>query len=236
MKLIVNADDFGLSRGVNYAIVDAYSQGVVRSATLMAAGNAFAHAVKLKKEYPDLGVGVHLTLTTGYPLLSGHKTLVDETGRFHSATYVEDHTDRLDEEELFREFSAQIEKVIEHGIMPTHLDSHHHVHILPKCAKVVDKLAEKYGLPYRKEAFFSWLFYGEELTLDDMISILEKHKEAEFLEVMSHPGYVDHDLYQRSKYHLARIREYHILTDPRLQEYIEKKQIELINYEYLKRV
>ena len=62
MRLIINADDFGLSRGANYGIIDAYRNGVVRSTSIMAGMPGFDHAVELLKEYPDLGCGVHLTL------------------------------------------------------------------------------------------------------------------------------------------------------------------------------
>ena len=68
-RLIINADDFGLTAGVNRAIVEAHENGVVSSATLMANGRAFAQAVSLAQSTPRLGVGCHVVLVDGAPLL-----------------------------------------------------------------------------------------------------------------------------------------------------------------------
>lgn len=101
-KLIINSDDFGYSNGVNYGIIDAYRNGILTSTTLMANMPGFNEAVKLKKEYPRLGVGVHLTLTCGKPLLKSHKTLVSENGEFNKlAFYKQDFA--IDYEELYQE-------------------------------------------------------------------------------------------------------------------------------------
>ena len=83
MKLIVNADDFGISRGANYGIIDAYKNGVVRSTSIMAGMPAFDHAIELLKScdgLEGLGCGVHLTLSANKPVLDTHKTIVDENG------------------------------------------------------------------------------------------------------------------------------------------------------------
>ena len=79
-KLIVNADDFGLSEAVNYGIISAYKNGIVRSTTIMAGMPAFDHAVELLKENKGLGCGVHMTLSLNKPVLNYHKTIVDENG------------------------------------------------------------------------------------------------------------------------------------------------------------
>ncbi|MGM0119039.1 chitin disaccharide deacetylase [Enterococcus sp. AZ146] len=85
-KVIFNSDDFGYSHGVNYGIMDAYQRGILTSTTLMANMPGFEHAVKLRKEMPRLGVGVHLTLTCGKPLLKTVDTLI-ESGEFRSLSY-----------------------------------------------------------------------------------------------------------------------------------------------------
>ena len=82
-KLIVNADDFGLSEAVNYGIISAYKNGIVRSTTIMAGMPAFDHAVELLKENKGLGCGVHMTLSLNKPVLNYHKTIVDENGNFY---------------------------------------------------------------------------------------------------------------------------------------------------------
>lgn len=230
MKLIVNADDFGLSRGVNFAIVDAMQYGIVRSTTLMASGFAFDHAVELGNSNPELGIGIHLTLTWGYPLLPGHKTLVDEQGRFHKLAYVEENAGNFDPEEIEKEFSAQIERVLESGIDPTHLDSHHHVHMLKENKKIIKKIAHKYKLPYRGLGVFTADFYGNELTAVRLKEIMNTHTGEDVVEIMTHPGYIDAVLYRESSYNLPRVQEYDILTSQEILDFIKENKIDLINY------
>ena len=79
-KIIVNADDFGLSEAVNYGIISAYKNGIVRSTTIMPGMPAFEHAIGLLKENKGLGCGVHMTLSVNKPILNCHKTIVDENG------------------------------------------------------------------------------------------------------------------------------------------------------------
>ncbi len=87
------------------------------------------HAVHLAKEYKTLGVGVHLVLTAGEPLLKNVPSLVGADGLFHKQGVVREGN--IDPEEVEREWTAQIEKFLSYGLIPTHLDSHHHVHGLP---------------------------------------------------------------------------------------------------------
>jgi len=230
MKLIVNADDFGLSRGVNFAIVDAMQYGIVRSTTLMASGCAFDHAVELGKSNPELGIGIHLILTWGYPLLTDHKTLVDEQGQFHKLAYVEENVGNLDPDEIEKEFSAQIERVLESGINPTHIDSHHHVHMLKENEKIIEKIANKYNLPYRGIRAFTADFYGKELTAVQLKEIMNAHTGEDVVEIMTHPAYIDAVLYRESSYNRSRVQEYDILTSQEILDFIRVNKIELINY------
>lgn len=148
-RLIINADDFGYSVGVNYGIIESYQRGVLTSTTLMPAMPGFEHAVGLAKENPGLGVGVHLTLTCGRPLLDGHKTLVLEDGSFPRKPYYLDERTSIDLDEVEREWAAQIERVLAAGIVPDHLDSHHHIHTYKGCEPVFYALARRYDLPIR---------------------------------------------------------------------------------------
>lgn len=81
-KWIINADDFGYSKGVNYGIIEAHQQGIVTSATLMANMPGATHAAALAKDKPNLGVGVHLVLTIGKPLTEDVPSLIDKNGHF----------------------------------------------------------------------------------------------------------------------------------------------------------
>ena len=110
-KLIVNADDFGLSEAVNYGIISAYKNGIVRSTTIMAGMPAFDHAVELLKENKGLGCGVHMTLSLNKPVLNYHKTIVDENGNFYRRI-----TNELIEEKFdLDEFTVGVNIELEHG-------------------------------------------------------------------------------------------------------------------------
>ena len=108
-KVIINADDFGLSRGVNYGIIDTHLKGIVTSATMMMNAKATKHAISLAKDTPSLKVGVHLVLTWGKPLLDDVPSLVDETGKFKKQIVVYSNPFSISLDDLEREWTAQIE-------------------------------------------------------------------------------------------------------------------------------
>lgn len=145
IKLIVNGDDFGLTSGVNRAIINAHKEGILTSTTLMAAGLAWQEAVELAKATPTLAVGVHLTLTALRPVLPAGQvpSLTDGEGRFRRKLL---RVPWLDRDQIETEWRAQIQRVVEAGLQPTHLDSHHHVHLLPPLMTIACRLAEEYGI------------------------------------------------------------------------------------------
>jgi len=232
IKLIVNADDFGYSRGINYGIIDAHKNGVVNSATMMMNMPGVSHAVELAKENPSLQVGIHLVLTCGKPLLNDVPTLVNENGNFKSRhEFFEDKNISLDE--LEREWTAQIEKFLESGLKPTHFDSHHHVHTVPEFLPVVQKLAQKYNLSARRISenalqgvapftdVFLHDFYGEGVTDDYFEKILTRIQDGQSVEVMCHPGYLDHEILNNSSYAKDRVKETLILSTVKLPKEID---------------
>src|SRR4051794_19898944 len=123
-QLIVTADDFGLTDGVNRAVVFAHQQGVVTSASLMVNASAFDSAVELARHNPGLDIGLHLNLTNK-PF-----ALALRPHRVH----------------LEREIRSQIEKVLGTGLQITHLDGHKHVHIIPAVLRIVRMVAPEYGI------------------------------------------------------------------------------------------
>lgn len=125
-RIIVNADDFGLSPEVNQGIALAHSQGILTSATLLANAPAFAQAVEIAREYPNLGVGVHLNLVRGKPLSPREEIplLVDATGdlrRFRVRRMTRAFLGQAE-----KEYRRQMRKVISAGITPTHIDFEKH--------------------------------------------------------------------------------------------------------------
>ncbi len=149
--LIVNADDFGLTRTVSAGIVAAHLQGIVTSTTLMANGRAFEFAVSMAGSAPHLGIGVHLNLREGNPVspISRIPSLVDAGGQLHlnsQQLWTGILKGKVSLSEVEQELEAQVEKVIRAGISPTHLDGHKHVHVVPGVSAVVIRLAQRFGI------------------------------------------------------------------------------------------
>lgn len=144
--LIVNADDFGFARGVNDGILEAHTRGILTATTLMANGPAFEHAVDLARRHPALDVGCHLVLVNGRSLLPPHKPYpgsvselaLDLAGR---------------KWDLERELDAQIRRILDAGIRPTHLDTHKHTHLLPAVLRAVARLSRKHNIPWVRRPF-----------------------------------------------------------------------------------
>jgi hopanoid biosynthesis associated protein HpnK len=151
-RLIINADDFGSSPQVNDAVERAHTKGVLTSATLMTNMSGFEEAVAVAKRLPRLGLGVHLNLFKSGPVskYSLVECLVDSQGRFRYsprtlaflATFC--HQVRR---AIKIEMSAQIQKLIDSGLHPTHLDSHKHIHCFPAVYPIVCSLAKRFDIP-----------------------------------------------------------------------------------------
>lgn len=157
-NLILNADDFGLTKGVNEAIVRAHREGILTSATLMANMPAFEDAVERARENPSLGIGVHLVLLGGRPVARPEEvaSLVDENGEFPRslATFVAKVTSGLiRREHIETELRSQIEKVRASGIEPSHVDTHKHTHAHPKVMESVARVARECGVTRVRKPF-----------------------------------------------------------------------------------
>jgi len=147
-RLIVNADDFGLATSVNDAIIAAHRYGIVTSTSLLANGRAFGEAVAACRQLPELSVGVHLNLTAEPPLTPA-ATLVNGRGELHLAPlqlWMQILRRQIRIEDIRAEFHAQIAKVFDAGIIPSHLDGHLHVQVLPPVADIVIDLAREFSI------------------------------------------------------------------------------------------
>ncbi len=151
-RLIVNADDFGLTTGVNRAIVELHQAGVLTSATLMAKASATEQAVALSRANPNLGVGCHVVLVDGEPVLPAHEvpSLVDaRTGFFPPklTTFLARlFTGRIRAAEMEAEAAAQIALLRGKGVHLTHIDSHKHTHMFPAVLRPVLRAARRAGV------------------------------------------------------------------------------------------
>jgi predicted glycoside hydrolase/deacetylase ChbG (UPF0249 family) len=151
IRLVVNADDFGISTRINNGILLAHRAGIVTATSLMAVGCAFEQAVHLSHAAPTLDVGVHLTLVAEAPLLRCNSSLSGTDGRFpSSASTLACYwlTGRIRKADVRAEWAAQIERVLEHGIRVSHLDSHQHVHVLPGLYGLILDLAAHYDIAF----------------------------------------------------------------------------------------
>lgn len=150
--LIINADDFGLEKEINEAIVKGHRDGILTSASMMANGNAFDHAVDVASQYPQLGIGIHLTLVGGgAPVFSGtlKSSLVTEEGVFFSnyADFIKkDLRGEISLQDVYNELSAQFEKIISSGVRVTHVDGHQHLHIWPRVLPLIISLCQKHHI------------------------------------------------------------------------------------------
>ena len=147
-RVILNADDFGLSTAVNEAVQQAHCDGVLTSASLLANGPALEDALAMVQDMPELGVGLHLALTEFEPLT--HCPGLAPDGRFprsHSQVFRRFLFGRQDPAQLRDELRAQIERLLEHGIAIDHVDGHGHVHLLPAVLEEVVPLCEEYRIP-----------------------------------------------------------------------------------------
>jgi chitin disaccharide deacetylase len=159
--LIVNADDFGLTRGVNRAIVEAHCSGIVTSSTLMANGLAFEDAIERARSTSRLSVGCHVVLVDGLPVLDQRKTptLSDKKfrdGRFHenlSGFAVRALAGSVNDDEIEAEVTAQIRKLQAAGVTVSHLDTHKHTHIFPAVLRPLLRAARTCGVPAVRNPF-----------------------------------------------------------------------------------
>jgi predicted glycoside hydrolase/deacetylase ChbG (UPF0249 family) len=152
-RLIINADDFGFTSGVNRAIAEAHTHGVVTSSTLMANGSAFDVAAQLVKTLPRLSIGCHVVLIDGDPILDAAQVpslttrnpprhLRDDLKTFA----VRAIAGRIDANEITDEATAQIRKIQSAGITVSHFDTHKHTHLFPKILRPLLRAAAACGV------------------------------------------------------------------------------------------
>ncbi|MBS3987529.1 MAG: ChbG/HpnK family deacetylase [Erysipelothrix sp.] len=249
MKLIINSDDFGYSKGHNYGILRAHTHGLLSSTTLMANGSEVLHAIDLALQHPTLDVGIHVVLDFKKPLSdpSMIPSCVDALGNFRKLSLEEVYS--LELEEVKQEIEAQISFLTNQGLKLTHMDSHHHVHMHPHLFPVFVQLAKHHDLVLRcvigkhdkhvellKEANVKYVmcnatFYKETVSLD-FFKPYPKVYEVE--ELMTHPAYCDEIILQESSYAYERVVELSVLTSPQLTDILNSQSIEVINYHHIK--
>jgi hopanoid biosynthesis associated protein HpnK len=167
-RLIVNADDFGLTSGVNRGIIEAHEHGIVTSATLMACDAKFQEAVAMASRNPQLSVGCHVLLVDASPVLELPHVSSLATANSGALKFRESLmnfaglaiTGRLNEDQIEAEITAQIRKLQAAGIRVSHLDSHKHTHMFPVVFRPMLRAAKVCGIPAVRNPFEPLLFAG----------------------------------------------------------------------------
>lgn len=170
IKKIFNADDFGISRGVNAAIEKAYHEGILNSASLMVNQKYAEAAVQSAQNMPNLELGLHINLTNETPAAAAEEIplLVDERGKlkngFVNLLLLSFKQPQAFAEQVEKEIRAQIKKYQAFGLPLQHLDGHRHVHLIPAVFKVVHKLQQEFQVPrvrVMNENIFNTLRYNK---------------------------------------------------------------------------
>jgi predicted glycoside hydrolase/deacetylase ChbG (UPF0249 family) len=246
-RLIVNADDFGRSAGVDDGIRRAHREGIVTSTTLMTNAPSTEHGAGIARATPSLDVGVHLVLTYARPLLEPARipTLVRQDGSFWRPREL--LARQIDNKEALVEYRAQYARARELiGREPTHLDTHHWVHDHPALSWAVAELARETGAaarthtPRQRDEYrakgvrtpdhFSREFqHPGHIGLEDLLALLARLDDG-VTELMCHPGERDAELVASSAYARERPLELAVLTDPRVRSALERERIALTTF------
>ncbi len=263
--LVVNADDLGLTPGVNRGIFDAHDRGILTSASLMAAAPATADAIRGLDSRPALGVGVHLTLVDGAPILPPEQvpSLVEADGRFRPSWkpfILACLMGRVAMDDVDRELTTQVERVVSHGIRPTHLDAHKHVHAYPPIFAIVAGIAARFGIPVVRVPYEGTLadlpllpwtqrdydiaaalgirapqFAGRALTGAMTAPALQstlRRLPSGHAELMVHPGYVDDALRAlRTRLLTSRAQEVALLCSSATINALVEERIRLVRHD-----
>jgi predicted glycoside hydrolase/deacetylase ChbG (UPF0249 family) len=257
-KVIINADDFGLTRSVSDGIIQSCKSGLVRSTSVLS--NMFqSDDIDALRWCDTLDYGIHLNLTVGQSFLphAKIKSLTLESGEFHKRRsperIVNDYGfvvfDDADPKEILDELTAQIEWFLSFNLKASHLDSHHHIHADEKVLAAVIELAKEYNLPVRSisdsmrnllrakgiptnDHFEGGFFGSESITKDNLTTILRNLPDG-VTEVMTHPGLVSDELRSVSGYCDERETELEVITDDALLEEVFSFGVELIGWKDL---
>ncbi len=252
-RLIITADDFGLSPEVNAAVLRAHTEGILTCASLMVATPAAKEAIEMAKDMPTLGVGLHLTLVEGSSILP-HKEipdLVDQEGKFSNNIVwsgVRYFFSLGIKKQIEKECEAQIEKFLATGVPIDHINSHNHLHIHPTIANIIVKLAKKYSIPAVRIPYglfpFANLLKGKAkrmgLLYNDAIfglsetgamvesaweKIIPQIKEG-VTEVYTHPAIATTGILKGTMPNYHHQKELEALMNPKIKEQLSRAGIE----------
>lgn len=240
MKLIINADDLGLSKSITDGIIEGIKQKYITSTTIMVNMEYTEYAIKQAIESNINCIGLHINLTVGKPIIK-NENLTDNKGKFlYNKLQIEN--EKLTYEDAYNEIMAQIEKVYELSegkIKVDHLDSHHGLCKNNKIRQAIIDIANKLQIPIRREQNINEniikcpdIYYNsfsmKNINIEKLKEMIEEYKvQNVVVELLTHPGYIDE--YTKSITScLTREEELRVLKDAKQQEIYSG--IDLINF------
>ena len=240
MKLIINADDFGLSKSISDGIILGIKEGYITSTSIMANMEYTEYAVKKAIEYEIDCIGLHINLTVGKPIIN-NGNLVDNEGVFY---YNRDQIEnsKLTYLDAYNEIMAQMDRVSKYSngkIKIDHLDTHHHLMDNYNIRQAIIDISKKFNLPIRKDNVLEIKcpdvlykdFTINNVNVDSIRNMIETYKEKNVVvELMTHPGFIDEDTKLVTSY-LNRENELNILKESKKAGLFE--EVELINFQQI---
>ena len=235
-RLILNADDFGLTAGINYGILDAYLQHSISSISLIVNAPHSQEAMELMKHYQIHCVGIHVNITLGYPIskIQDIPSLVDESGCFHKSDWWETHQANVDE--LILEFDSQIalfEKLT--GQKPGHINYHHRYDFYKHYPALAKHLFTTYQLPMRLEREEEGYSYEYALNqayfMQPELSKFKSYLTTDLIEMPCHVGFVDQEIMKISQLNMERMRDYALVTSKEFQKVYQDLGYQLVGWD-----
>ncbi|NQT22489.1 MAG: ChbG/HpnK family deacetylase [Candidatus Omnitrophica bacterium] len=257
-KLIINADDFGISESINKGIIDAYKKGTVSDISLMAEGDAYDHAVEVAKENGIRNIGVHIVLSSG-------ESISDRYYKFPWKSVL----GMVKSSDLRNRIKNQILTISNSGFNLTHLDSHQHAHMWPSIMKVFVQLAKEFNIKFVRNPgtekiydifdlkdslrtlclrgasafsknilvgagikcndYFCGHFYAGKLDKTRLLMMLSDMRDG-VTELSCHPGYLTDEVSRKYWWHSNCENELKALLDPEIQQAVKANNIELVSY------
>ena len=237
MKLIINADDFGLSKSISDGIIEGINGGYITSTTIMSNMEYAEYAIKQALKYNINCIGLHINLTVGKPIIPNNNITQDNGIFYYNKDQIEN--EKLTYEDAYNEIMAQIQKVIEYSngkIKIDHLDFHHHLVDNENIKKAAIDIARKLNIPirnhnkneYKSPDILYTDFTMNKVNLDSLKEMISKYSDEDIVvELMTHPGYIDEYTKTISSY-LNRKEELDVLKKAKDSNLF--KDIKLINY------
>ena len=257
-RLIINADDFGLTEGINNGISDCYKKGAIKDISLIADSNAYEHAVGLAKKNNIKNIGAHIVLSEE---TDPRRKYYKFPWRYFLGT--------ISDKDIYANVKNQISKIKNSGFDITHLNSHQHIHMVPRILKVFIRLAKEFSVkfirfPYEAKIFnffdckntlrvfslrsmcvlskgiliksgikhndyFYGHFYSGNLNREKLSRVLSNIEEG-ITELTCHIGYLTDEIRLKYAWHRNCEKELMLFSDPRFLDEVNRRNIELISY------